>query len=56
MKSNIEITSTKGKRVLVKASGTPRVFPNRAAASQYVRNHYEVKTADPKIVDAKEAE
>ena len=55
MKSNIEYTNSKDKRVILKASGFPREFPNTEAAKQYIRNHPYL-LQDPKPVEAENGE
>jgi len=39
MKVFVEYTNRKGKRIFASDHGDPRVFPNREAAKQFIRNH-----------------
>jgi hypothetical protein len=52
MKCCLEYRTAKGRRVLLRPDQKqpPRVFPNREAARQYVRNHREFLFRETRII------
>ncbi len=53
MKARIEYTNSKGKRVVLSDHNQPREFPNRRAATNYIRNHrMHQTTVKPVVINA----